>query len=180
MKYKNKLYEIERVLKNINRKYMKPIDNQKTGNYIKIIHYYATYSYPYVSDSETTFDTFKLPGNITYEDFFKVISYYSDIADEVVGMPCSLESANYLNGILPLLGCTKVTKKVSNVFPLYLCSGSIRRDDSFPKYYEWYTKDVSLGESRAICEKYSINFYNLLDVSPDKAKIKRSKKITSE
>ena len=163
MKNKKTLYEIQRTIKNINRKDKKPIDNQNLGNYIRIIHYYATYSYPYAHDTETTFDTFKLPDKITYEDFFKRISYYSDKIDERIGCVCSVKSAKYLNSILPLLGCTKEPVEVSNVFPVYICNGLIRKDDSFPKYYEWYTKNVSIEEIKMLYTKYGINFYDILE-----------------
>ena len=163
MKNIKTLYEIQRKIKNNNRKDKKPVDNHNLGNYIRIIHYYASYSYPYAHDTETTFDTFKLPDNITYEDFFKIISYYSDKIDEKIECVCSVESAKYLNNILPLLGCIKETEEVNNVFPVYICNGLIRMGDGFPKYYEWYTKNVSIEEIKMIYTKYGINFYDILE-----------------
>ena len=35
--------------------------------------------------------------------------------------------------------------------------------DGFPKYYEWYTKNVSIEEIKMIYTKYGINFYDILE-----------------
>ncbi len=152
--------DYKKILNNLTNFNLKPSDNNQ--RMIQIVHFYGERHFPYLPNEETKLDVFKLPEGISYNDFFKVISYYTKRLDEISSYPCSLDQAKYLEQILPYIGCTKIENSEGlKPFEIYFICGSVGLDT--PKYYEWYQEGVTESDLEKIYAKYSKEFTNVFD-----------------
>lgn len=152
--------DFQREIRNLFYHSYKPI--QKEKNYIQIIHYYGEQRYPYLNNEITELGVYQIPDYLSYEEFFKVISYYSEKIDMISTYPCSLDGAKYLEQLLVYLGCVEKTDTYNYpVFPVYIACGCI--NDGYPKYYEWYSRNVSLEDIKKIYLRHGIQFNDFFD-----------------
>lgn len=130
---------------------------------------------------------FMLPKGMTREEGFKVLSYLTDFIEKRKDTkPCSLKSVRTLDSILDLerLGFTRVKEDDENkILNLFTVSGRLllfKKSKLYPKYFEWYTQNITLEEVTNIYAKYNIEFRDIvwLDNQNDKgpSKILKSQK----
>lgn len=120
---------------------------------------------------------FMLPKGMTREEGFKVLSYLTDFIEKREDTkPCSLKSVRTLDSILDLerLGFTRVKEDDENkILNLFTVSGRLllfKKSNLYPKYFEWYTKNITLEEVTNIYAKYNMEFRDIvwLDNQNDK------------
>jgi len=120
---------------------------------------------------------FMFPKGMFREEGFKVLSYLTDFIEKRDDTePCSLKSVRTLDGVLDLerFGFTRVKEDDENkILNLFTVSGRLllfKRSDLYPKYFEWYTENVTLEEVTNIYAKYNMEFKDIawLDNQNDK------------
>ncbi len=119
------------------------------------------------------FDAFTLPNGMSREDAFKVLSYLTDFIEKDAKLePCSFQSVQVLNSVLDLkrLGFYKIKEKVKDedIIDLFTITGRIalfKKDEHYPKYFEWYQENVTLQDVRDIYHKIGRDFYDLVPVT---------------
>lgn len=114
---------------------------------------------------------FMLPNGMTREEGFKVLSYLTDSIEKRKEIePCSLESVRILDGVLDLerFGFTRINTQLptdsADVINLFTVSGRIllfKKSELYSKYFEWYTKGVTLEEVENIYNKYNMEFQDI-------------------
>lgn len=114
---------------------------------------------------------FMLPNGMTREEGFKVLSYLTDFIEKRKEIePCSLESVRILDGVLDLerFGFTRINTQLptdsADVINLFTVSGRIllfKKSELYSKYFEWYTKGVTLEEVENIYNKYNMEFQDI-------------------
>lgn len=114
---------------------------------------------------------FMLPNGMTREEGFKVLSYLTDSIEKRKKIePCSLESVRILDGVLDLerFGFTRINTQLptdsADVINLFTVSGRIllfKKSELYSKYFEWYTKGVTLEEVENIYNKYNMEFQDI-------------------
>ena len=118
---------------------------------------------------------FKLPGGMTKEDAFKVLSYLTDYIEKDNNIaPASFKSVRILDGVLNIerLGFKKIDTNLSSdssdVINLFTISGRIRlfkKHNLYSKYFEWYKEGVTKEDVVQIYKNCNIEFYDLEKVS---------------
>lgn len=116
-------------------------------------------------------EPFMLPNCMTREEGFKVLSYLTDSIEKRKKIePCSLKSVIILDGILDFesFGFTRINTQLptdsADVINLFTVSGRIllfKKSELYSKYFEWYTKDVTLEEVENIYNKYNMEFQDI-------------------
>jgi len=112
---------------------------------------------------------FMLPKGMTREEGFKVLSYLTDFIEKRDDTePCSLKSVRTLDGVLDLerFGFTRINEDDENkILNLFTVSGRLllfKRSELYPKYFEWYVKNVTLSEVKKIYAKHNMTFKNIV------------------
>lgn len=125
--------------------------------------------------------TFMLPTGMTREEGFKVLSYLTDFIEKRDDVePYSLKSVRILDGVLDLerFGFKRVNEDDENkILNLFTVSGRLllfKKSELYPKYFEWYTENVSLDEVINIYSKYNMDFKDIvwIDNKKDKTYLK--------
>lgn len=120
---------------------------------------------------------FIFPKGMTREEGFKVLSYLTDFIEKRKDTePCSLKSVRTLDAILDLerFGFTRINENDENkILDLFTVSGRIKlfkESKLYPRYFEWYVKNVTLKEVTNIYAKYNMTFKDIiwLDNQDDK------------
>lgn len=114
---------------------------------------------------------FMLPNGMTREEGFKVLSYLTDFIEKRKDIePCSLKSVRTLDGVLDLerFGFTRINIQLPaesvDVINLFTVSGRLllfKKSKLYPKYFEWYTEDITLEEVENIYNKYNMEFQDI-------------------
>lgn len=120
---------------------------------------------------------FMLPEGMSREDAFKVLSYLTDYLEDKLDLDeCSLESVEELNKLLDVerLGFTRININIgpeeSDVIDLFTVTGRVllfKNSEYYSKYFEWYTKGVTLKEVKDIYAKCGREFENIKISSKD-------------
>lgn len=115
---------------------------------------------------------FMIPGGMSREDAFKVLSYLTDFIEKQQNLrPCSLKSVSTLDSILDLqrLGFRRINVDNniddSDVIDLFTVSGRLllfKKSEKYQKYFEWYTEGITFDEVKQIYSKCNIEFYDLI------------------
>ena len=118
---------------------------------------------------------FKLPGGMTKEDAFKVLSYLTDYIEKDNNIaPASFKSVRILDDVLNIerLGFeridTNLSSDSSDVINLFTISGRIRlfkKHNLYSKYFEWYKEGVTKEDVVQIYKNCNVEFYDLEKVS---------------
>lgn len=118
------------------------------------------------------FKPFVLPKGLNREDAFKVLSYLTDyIESSFQLLPCSHISVAMLDKVIDLerFGFTKLNINISNdkdIIDLFTVTGRqllFKQSKHYPKYFEWYTENVTVEEVKEIYAKCGIVFFDLKD-----------------
>ena len=124
---------------------------------------------------------FMLPKGMTREEGFKILSYLTDFIEKRDDIEeCSLNSIRMLDGVLNLerFGFTRINEDdESKIINLFTIDGRVllfKKSKLYPKYFEWYVEDVTLGEVENIYAKYDMEFRDIvwLDKQDDKGNAK--------
>lgn len=112
---------------------------------------------------------FMLPKGMTREEGFKVLSYLTDFIEKREDTePCSYKSVSTLDGVLNLerFGFTRVEEKdESKILNLFTVAGRLllfKRSNLYPKYFEWYTENITKEEVESIYAKYNMEFRDII------------------
>ena len=112
---------------------------------------------------------FMLPKGMTREEGFKVLSYLTDFIEKREDTkPCSLKSVRTLDSVLDLerFGFTRVKEDDENkILNLFTVSGRLllfKKSKLYPKYFEWYTQNITLEEVTNIYAKYNMEFRDIV------------------
>lgn len=110
-----------------------------------------------------------LPKGMTREEGFKVLSYLTDFIEKREDTePCSYKSVSTLDGVLNLerFGFTRVEEKdESKILNLFTVAGRLllfKRSNLYPKYFEWYTENITKEEVESIYAKYNMEFRDII------------------
>lgn len=117
------------------------------------------------------FKPFILPKGMNREDAFKVLSYLTDYMESSFQLqPCSRISVAMLDKDLEKFGFIRakhpISKDDTDVIDLFTVTGRLllfKQSKYYPKYFEWYTENVTVEEVKEIYAKCGIAFYDLKD-----------------
>lgn len=187
MSIKNKLIKLKNDLlfdsTQLNRDYEfeATLENHPVGNQDIYRLYYIDYHRIGLIGSSNIgvincpFKPFMLPNGMNREDGFKVLSYLTDFIEKREDTePFSLKSVRTLDGVLNLerFGFTRVEendeKKILNLFTV---SGRLllfKKSELYTKYFEWYTKDITLEEVKNIYNKCNMEFQDIIWIEETK------------
>ena len=112
---------------------------------------------------------FKLPEGMSRQEAFKVLSYLTDFIEKHEDVdPYSLKAVRTLDGVLDLdrFGFKHVDETDENkILNLFTVTGRLllfQKSNLYPKYFEWYTEDVSKREVMKIYAKYGMEFSDIV------------------
>ena len=136
------------------------------------------------------FKPFMLPKGMTREEGFKVLSYLAyfikkneyivrasfksvELLDSILdlgklGFPRIDETIELLDNVLNLerLGFTRVDEKDENkildLFAVYGRPLLFKNSNLYPKYFEWYTENITKEEVESIYAKYNMEFRDII------------------
>lgn len=124
------------------------------------------------------FKPFLLPQKMSRKDGFKVLSYLIDYIERTFALKeCSREGVALLDEALNLerLGFRRinidVAKSIDDIADLFTVAGRVglfKKSAHYPRYFEWYTENVTLEEVKAIYRKCDMEFYDLIPGSKQK------------
>ena len=169
MQYHAKLYELNfkeeiKLLLTLKKK----LENHKIpeDNSIYRLHHirYCDSLMGVCHESHAVFEPFKFPKGITREEGFKILSYFTDLIEQLTeSKEYSLTSVNMLEDIISLerFGFEKVNNVDDNIVDLFTIEGQVKRfkiSEYYPKYFNWYKENVSKDEIESIYEKIGIEF----------------------
>lgn len=112
---------------------------------------------------------FKLPEGMTREEGFKVLSYLADFIERRPDIAeCSWKSVTTLDSVLDLerFGFIRVDENnVNNIIDLFTVDGRLllfkKMSEHYPRYFNWYVKNVSRYEVVKIYERYGLEFQDI-------------------
>lgn len=130
-----------------------------------------------------SFEPFMFPNEMTREEGFKVLSYFTDVIEKREDIDVgSFKSVKTLDENIDLgrIGFTRVKENDENkILNLFTVSGRVllfKKSDLYQKYFEWYSENVTLNEVKEIYTKYNMEFKDVLFPEDKKVYIKTLKK----
>ncbi len=183
MTIKEKLEKLKSKISNLspssnrNYEFEADLEDHQIGNQniyrLHYVNYHRIYEYYGRTDNnvgfiDCSFEPFMLPKGMSREDGFKVLSYLTDFIEKHQNLDsCSYQSVLALNSVLDLerLGFQKINVNDSDVIDLFTVTGRLllfKKSKYYPKYFEWYTENVTFDEIKDIYAKCCINFYDLI------------------
>jgi len=113
---------------------------------------------------------FELPDGMTREEAFKVLSYLTDFIEKRDDIyEASWKSVGTLNGVLDIerFGFKRLefTPTDDEIIDLFTIDGRIKRFKNskyYEKYFNWYTKGITLKEVEEIYQKCGMTFKDLI------------------
>ena len=112
---------------------------------------------------------FKFPDGMTREEGFKVLSYLADFIERRPDIQeCSWKSVQTLEGVLDLerFGFTRIDETdINKIVDLFTVDGRIllfkKMSEHYPRYFNWYVKNVSRFEVVRIYKKCGLEFSDI-------------------
>lgn len=138
-------------------------------HYIKYYTFGKKYGYSIQELINWPCEAFYLPKGMKKEDAFKVISYLTDRVEEIESIEqASLKSVCKTDELLELeeLGFTRAKRPSDDesVISLFTIDGDFEKfkeSKHYPRYFEWYTPNVSKEEVERIYSLCGIKFNDL-------------------
>lgn len=166
---------------------VKFIDNNTYRlHYIKYHTFGQRYGYSIQELINWPCEAFSIPKGMRPEDAFKVISYLTDRVEELESIEkASLRSVCVTNELLDVegLGFERVERPLEDdsVISLFTIDGNFekfKQSKEYPRYFDWYTPNVSKEEVENIYFNCGIKFTDL-ELDP-KGKVMKISKISNK
>ena len=138
------------------------------------VNYHRIQEYPGRADdnigvAEWCGRPFKLPSGMTREEGFAVLSYLADFIEKRDDVEqCSLKSVRMLQSAIELERLGFITEGLEGVEPidLFTVTGRVllfkETSRLYPKYFNWYRKNVWFQDVQMIYRKCGLKFSNIV------------------
>lgn len=141
-------------------------------NYHRIGGNYYTYTNN-IGIIDWPFKPFTLPYEMNREDAFKILSYLTDYIETELNLePCSHKSVSTLDEVINLeklmFKRPNMPVNTNDIIELFTVTGRLqlfKKNEYYPKYFEWYKEQINLEEVKNIYSKYGIEFYDLEEIN---------------